>query len=71
VLADFGIAHFSEDVLLSAIETGNQERLANFAYAAPEQRVRGSNVGAPADIWALGLMLNESLHRPAHFGQGA
>jgi serine/threonine protein kinase len=70
VLADFGIAHFSEDVLLSAIETGNQERLANFAYAAPEQRVRGSNVGAPADIWALGLMLNEFFTDQLILGKG-
>jgi len=70
VLADFGIARFSEDVLLSAIETGNQERLANFAYAAPEQRVRGSNVGAPADIWALGLMLNELFTDQLPLGKG-
>jgi serine/threonine protein kinase len=70
VLADFGIAHFSEDVLLSAIETGNQERLGNFAYAAPEQRVRGSNVGAPADIWALGLMLNELFTDQLILGKG-
>jgi serine/threonine protein kinase len=70
VLADFGIAHFSEDVLLSAIETGNQERLANFAYAAPEQRVRASNVGAPADIWALGLMLSELFTDQLILGKG-
>jgi serine/threonine protein kinase len=70
VLADFGIAHFSEDVLLSAIETGNQERLANFAYAAPEQRERGSKVGAPADIWALGLMLNELFTDQLILGKG-
>jgi serine/threonine protein kinase len=70
VLADFGIAHFSGDVLLSAIETGNQERLANFAYAAPEQRVRGSDVGAPADIWALGLILNELFTDQLILGKG-
>lgn len=70
VLADFGIAHFGEDVLLSAIETGNQERLANFAYAAPEQRVPGSNVGAPADIWALGLILNELFTGQLILGKG-
>jgi serine/threonine protein kinase len=70
VLADFGIAHFSEDVLLSAIQTGNQERLANFAYAAPEQRVRGSSVGAPADIWALGLILNEIFTDQLILGKG-
>jgi eukaryotic-like serine/threonine-protein kinase len=70
VLADFGIAHFSRNVLLSAIETGNQERLANFAYAAPEQRMPGSNVGAPADIWALGLILNELFTDQLVLGKG-
>jgi serine/threonine protein kinase len=70
VLADFGIAHFSEDVLLSAVETNNQERLANFSYAAPEQRVRGSKVGAPADIWALGLILNELFTGQLTLGKG-
>jgi serine/threonine protein kinase len=59
VLADFGIAHFSEEALLSAVKTDDQERLANFKYAAPEQRMLGSQVGAPADIWALGLILHE------------
>jgi serine/threonine protein kinase len=59
VVADFGIAHFGEDVLLTAVETRNQERLANFTYAAPEQRVRGGEVDHRADIFALGLILNE------------
>jgi hypothetical protein len=34
------------------------ERLANFAYAAPEQRIAGKAVDQPADIYALGLILN-------------
>src|SRR5258708_6905228 len=59
VLADFGIARFTEDELLTIIETGPTERLANFAYAAPEQRIAGKTVGQPADIYALGLILNE------------
>lgn len=70
VLADFGIAHFSEDVLLSAVETDNQERLANFSYAAPEQRVRGAKVGASTDIWALGLILNELFTGKLILGKG-
>ncbi len=41
VLADFGIARFTEDELLTIVETGLTERLANFAYAAPEQRIVG------------------------------
>jgi len=59
VVADFGIAHFSEDDLLTAIETAPDTRLANFMYAAPEQRARGRTVDARADIYALGLILNE------------
>jgi serine/threonine protein kinase len=59
VLADFGIARFTEDELLTIVETGPNERLANFAYAAPKQRIAGKAVDQPADIYALGLILNE------------
>lgn len=59
VVADFGVAHFTEDLLVTLVETGADQRLANFQYAAPEQRVKGKEVGVPADIYALGLILNE------------
>ncbi|MFI5108956.1 MAG: serine/threonine-protein kinase [Terriglobales bacterium] len=59
VIADFGIARFEEEELLTAVETRNDERLANFVYAAPEQRVRNREVSAAADVYALGLILNE------------
>ena len=59
VLADFGIARFKEDALKTAVETDAHERLANFAYAAPEQRLPGMTVDSRADIYALGLILNE------------
>ena len=36
----------------SAMVTRDQERLANFAYAAPEQRTRGLAVDAKADFYA-------------------
>jgi serine/threonine protein kinase len=58
-LADFGIARFTEDELYTAVETRAQDRLANFQYAAPEQRVRGKQVDKRADIYAVGLILNE------------
>jgi serine/threonine protein kinase len=58
-LADFGIARFTEDELFTAVETKAQDRLANFQYAAPEQRVRGKDIDSHADIYALGLILNE------------
>jgi serine/threonine protein kinase len=58
-IADFGIAQFQEEELFTAIETSNGTRLANFQYAAPEQRSRGQSVDHHADIFALGLILNE------------
>ena len=58
-VADFGIASFTADALLTAVETVPGQRLANFQYAAPEQRERGREIAATADIYALGLMLNE------------
>ncbi len=59
VVADFGIARFIEENLLTAVETRPGTRLANFQYAAPEQRIKGREVTNEADIYALGLILNE------------
>jgi len=59
VVADFGIAHFEEEELYTAVETRDGTRLANFQYASPEQRSRGLSIDHRADIYALGLMLNE------------
>jgi serine/threonine protein kinase len=59
VIADFGIARFEEEALYTDVETSPNTRLANFQYAAPEQRSRGADVDLRADIYALGLMLNE------------
>ena len=59
VLADFGIAHFEESELHTAVETKHAARLANFQYAAPEQRQKGGNVDQRSDIYAMGLLLNE------------
>lgn len=58
-IADFGTASFTEDMLATTIETGPTQRLANFQYAAPEQRAPGKEALATADIFALGLILNE------------
>jgi serine/threonine protein kinase len=59
IVADGGIARFKEEDLQTAVETSDQERLANFLYSAPEQRVKGKTVDQRADIYALGLILNE------------
>jgi serine/threonine protein kinase len=58
-IADFGTASFTEDMLITMVETSPHQRLANFQYAAPEQRMQGREVGIAADVFALGLMLNE------------
>jgi len=59
VVADFGIAHFSEEKLHTSVLTGPTDRRANFLYAAPEQRQTGRSLDERADVYALGLMLNE------------
>lgn len=70
VVADFGIAHFEEELLHTAVETRDTERLANFQYAAPEQRTRGAVVDHRSDIYAAGLILNELFTRTVPHGTG-
>jgi serine/threonine protein kinase len=68
VVADFGIARFVKEDLLTAVETRPGVRLANFQYAAPEQRTRSATVDHRADIFALGLILNEMFTGEVIFG---
>lgn len=70
VIADFGIARFQEDELYTAVETKDSARLANFQYAAPEQRSRGTESDQHADIYALGLILNEMFTGEVPSGTG-
>lgn len=59
IIADFGIAHFSPENKATFIETAKGDRMANFQYAAPEQRKRGGISVEQTDIYAAGLILNE------------
>lgn len=59
IVADFGIAHFEEEFLITAVKTKASEKLANFQYAAPEQRKRGGKADATTDLYSLALLLNE------------
>jgi hypothetical protein len=59
VVADFGIAHFEEDELYTAVATRDTARMANFQYAAPEPITRGAVVDHRADVFALGRLLNQ------------
>lgn len=61
VIADFGIAHFCEEDIIASVNTRKSDRMANFQYAAPEQKIKGNsqNVDGRADVYAAGLILNE------------
>jgi serine/threonine protein kinase len=68
-VADFGAADVPDGLAVTMVETKPQQRLANFQYAAPEQRVVGRKASAAADIYALGLMLNEMFTGEVPHGQ--
>jgi serine/threonine protein kinase len=70
VIADFGVARFEEEDLYTAVETGKHDRLANFLYSAPEQRRPGQEVDKRADIYAIGLILNELFTGQVPQGEG-
>ena len=70
IIADFGIAHFEAEAIHTAVETKVGSRMANFMYSAPEQRVRGASVDHRADVFSLGLMLNEMFTREVPQGTG-
>lgn len=69
-IADFGIAQFAVDELFTIVDTAPTARLANFQYAAPEQRAKGRPVDHRADIYALGLILNEMFTGEVPHGTG-
>lgn len=70
VVADFGIAHFEAEEIYTAVETKVASRMANFQYSAPEQRARGMTVDGRADIFSLGLILNEMFTGDVPQGSG-
>lgn len=70
VVADFGIAHFEEEAIYTAVETKVASRMANFLYSAPEQRARGASVDRRADVFSLGLILNEMFTHEVPQGAG-
>ena len=69
VVSDFGIAHFHDELLKIGVNTEKGELLANRDYAAPEQRKRGGTVNHCADVFALGLVLNEMFTGSLPLGQ--
>lgn len=70
IVADFGIARFTEDLMITNVETRKDSRLANFQYAAPEQRKPGGTIDQRTDIYSLGLILNEMFTHDVIQGSG-
>jgi serine/threonine protein kinase len=70
VVADFGIAEFSHDELYTLVETKPGAKLANYMYAAPEQKDRSGRCAQATDIFALGLILNEMFTGAVPHGAG-
>jgi len=70
VVADFGISRFHESELHTAVNTKAAAKLANFGYAAPEQKAVGGDVDHRADIFSLGLILNELFTSVVPYGTG-
>lgn len=69
-VTDFGIAEFGQEELYTAVETKAGARMANFLYAAPEQKVRGGKITKATDIYALGLIINEIFTGAAPLAKG-
>ncbi len=63
VLCDFGIARFSPEEMATIVETKPGDRLANFQYAAPEQRKKGGTAYPQSDVYSSALILNEMFTR--------
>lgn len=68
IISDFGIAHFSAEELITQIETRIGSKMANFQYAAPEQREKDGVITNKTDIYALGLIFNEMFTKKIPFG---
>lgn len=69
VLLDFGIAHMTDELKNTSIETKPSARMGNYTYAAPEQRGR-RDCDHRVDIYVFGLILNEMFTGEVPEGKG-
>lgn len=53
------------------MQTEMADKLANYRYAAPEQREKGKKIEQQADVWAMGLILNEMFTKTLSIGNNA
>lgn len=61
VIADFGIAHFADELQATSVRTQPGDRVGNYAYSSPEQKRLDPNVDGAADVYALGFILTEMI----------
>lgn len=57
VIGDLGIAHFNTEAFAKEAETKPAERMANYLFSAPEQADSKQQITEPADIYALGQVM--------------
>lgn len=57
VLADFGISWFDPEFYERLAHTEKGDRMANYAFSAPEQFVRGTSPHVTMDIFAIGQIV--------------
>ena len=62
-IADLGIAHFCDDYKVEIIKTDKGEKLANFQYSSPEQKIKNNtnNLTSSCDIYSFALIIYELL----------
>ena len=70
VLCDFGIAKFSAEEMATIVKTEPGDRMANFQYAAPEQRKKGGIAVPQSDVYSAALILNEMFTREIPQAEG-
>lgn len=68
VITDFGIAYYNPDVFEMTGHTMSSERLANFDFAAPEQRNSKEQPKPTMDIYAIGQLVQWMVFGETHKG---
>ena len=59
MICDLGIANINSDIQVDHVKTSKDSRMANFKYAAPEQRSKNPIPRPTMDIYSLGIIINE------------
>lgn len=70
VLCDFGIARFAPEEMVTIVKTEPGDRMANFQYAAPEQRKNRGIAVPQSDVYSAALILNEMFTREIPQAEG-